>query len=122
MDVIDKLDRILSENTLPSQMAIRSDISKGLKDVTDITGKVSMSLWHYFSPHTINSRSGVIFKTQTSNKLADELWNRIGKPIEDSEQLTDDALKKLKSNFYKFIGKWGGLYQMTKQKKAWEII
>lgn len=111
----------INENILPTYGSIRSDMSKGLKDVTDITNQVATSLLHYFERKMINS-NGVILKTQSSNKLADELWHRIGKSIEDTEQLTDDALKKLKSNFYKFIGKYGGLYTMTKQKKGWEAI
>jgi hypothetical protein len=121
MDITEKIE--LFENaTLPSQGLLRKEMAKGLSNnVNDVAWKVAMSLWHYFDPKIIKG-PGVIFKTQSSNKLADELWSRMGKPVEDSEQLDDAGVKKLKSNFYRIVGKWGGLYQMTKQKKGWEAI
>jgi len=133
MSVTDKIDKILNEATVPSQNAIRSEMAKGLKDVSDITSQVAMSLWHYFNLKIVGSgtypgkgtsgtyNQGKIFKSQSSNKLADELWYRIGRTVEDGEYLTDQGLKKLKSNFYSIIGKWGKLYTFNQKLKAWEF-
>jgi hypothetical protein len=132
MDITDKIDSIL-ESTVPSQQAIASEMAKGLKDVSDITSKVAMSLWHYFNLKIVGGNKypgkgtsgtinqGKIFKSQSSNKLSDELWYRIGKNIEDGEYLADEGLKKLKSNFYSIIGKWGKLYSYNEKMKAWEF-
>lgn len=131
MSVTDKIDRLLGEATVPSQNAIRSEMAKGLKDVAEYTNAVAMSLWHYFNLKIVGSgtypnkgtsgtiNQGKIFKSQSSNKLADELWYRIGRKVEDSEHLTDQGLKKLKSNFYSIIGKWGKLYSFDEKLKAW---
>ena len=102
MSVIDKIDRILDEAVVPSQSKIRSVISKGLEDVSDITSIVSNGLWHYFDLKIV--KGGKVFKSQnqSSKKLVDELWYRIGKSVEKSERLTPEALKKLKKNFYSF--------------------
>lgn len=136
MDITDKIDSIL-ESTVPSQQAISSEMAKGLKDVSDITNKVAMGLWHYFNlkiiggntyPRSVKTgltsgviNQGKIFKSQSSNKLSDELWYRIGRKLEDSEYLTDEGLKKLKANFYSIIGKWGKLYSYNEKVKAWEF-
>lgn len=122
MSVTDKIDKLLNEATVPSQQGIRSEMAKGLKDVSDITSQVSMSLWHYFNLKIVGGvNQGKIFKSQSSNKLADELWHRIGKKVEDSEYLADEGLKKLKSNFYSIIGKWGKVYTFNQKLKAWEF-
>lgn len=132
MDITDKIDSIL-ESTVPSQQAISSEMAKGLKDVSDITNKVAMGLWHYFNLKIVGGNAypgkgtsgvinqGKIFKSQSSNKLSDELWYRIGRKLEDSEYLTDEGLKKLKANFYSIIGKWGKLYSYNEKVKAWEF-
>ena len=133
MSVTDKIDKFLGEAVVPSQQGIRSEMSKGLKDVPDITSPVAMGLWHYFNlkivgPNTYPGKGtsgvvnqGKIFKSQSSNKLSDELWYRIGRSVEDSEHLTDDGLKKLKKNFYGIIGKWGKVYTFNQELKAWEF-
>jgi len=133
MSVTEKIDKILDEATVPSQQGIRSEMAKGLKDVSDITSQVAMSLWHYFNLKIVGANTypgkgtsgvvnqGKIFKSQSSNKLADELWYRIGRKVEDSEHLTDDGLKKLKSNFYSIIGKWGKVYTFNQKLKSWEF-
>ena len=96
MSVTDKIDKLL-EATVPSQSAIRSGMAKGLKDVPE-TSQIAMALWHYFDLKIVgkgnkNLQNGAkIFKSQSSNKLSDELWHRIGKSLEDSEQLTDQGL------------------------------
>lgn len=133
MSVIYKIDKILGEATVPSQQGIRSEMAKGLKDVPEYTSSVAMALWHYFNLKIVGSgtypnkgtsgvvNQGKIFKSQSSNKLADELWYRIGRKVEDSEHLTDQGLKKLKANFYSIIGKWGKLYTYNEKLKAWEF-
>jgi hypothetical protein len=122
MDITNKIDSILGESTLPSQGLLRKEMAKGLSNmVNDIPWKVAMSLWHYFDPKIVKG-PGVVFKTQSSNKIADELWYRIGKPVEDSEMLDDSGIKKLKSNFYRIMSKWGGLYSMSKKGKGWEFV
>jgi hypothetical protein len=122
MDITKKIDVLLNENTLPSQGLLRKEMSKGLsKNVNDIAWTVAMSLWHYFDPKIVRG-PGVIFKTQSSNKIADELWYRIGRSIEDSEMLDDSGIKKLKRNFYHIMGKWGNLYSITKKGTGWEFI
>jgi hypothetical protein len=124
MDITDKIDSLL-EATVPSQGNIRSTMAKGLKDVPDITGRVAMSLWHYFDLKIVgnkNTQNGAkIFNSSKSNKLADELWYRIGKSVEDSEQLAPDGLKKLKNNFYSIVNKWDKVYTYNKDSKAWEF-
>lgn len=124
MDITNKIDRILNEATFSSQGGIRATMAKGLKDVPDITSRVAMSFWHYFDKKIIGksgSRNvGIIFKSQPSKKLIDELWFRIGKPVEDSERLTDDGIKKLKKNFYS-LSKWTDLYKYNTEKKGWEF-
>jgi hypothetical protein len=127
MDITEKIDSIISEATVPSQGAILSAMSKGLEDVKDITGKVGMSLWHYFNlkivgkknKNTVNTAK--VFNSSKSNKLADELWFRIGKSVEDSEALDDKGLKKLKSNFYSIVNKWDKVYTYDKKVNAWEF-
>ena len=120
MSVTDKIDKILNE-TSPSIMFLRKELSKGLsKNVHGITFQVAKSLYHYFDPKMRGS--GVIFKTKSSNSLADELWNRTAKSVEDSEMLDDAGIKKLKSNFYNILKKWGSLYQMSNKGKGWEWI
>lgn len=132
MSVTEKIDKLL-EATVPSQQGIRSEMSKGLSDVSDITSRVAMALWHYFDLKIIKgntypkssgsamTNAGKIFKSQSSNKLSDELWHRIGKSVEDSEHLTDDGIKKLKKNFYGIVCKWGKVYTFDQKSKAWEF-
>ena len=133
MDITEKIDGIIGEATVPSRQGIRSEMAKGLEDVPDITGRVAMALHHYFdlkivkgktygnSPSSNMTNTGLIFKSQSSNKLADELWYRIGKNVEDSEMLSDDGLKKLKSNFYKIVGKWSKVYTFDNKTNAWRF-
>jgi len=121
MDLTDKIDRYLGEATVPSQGWIRSEMSKGLsKNVNDVAWKVGMNLWHYFDLKIIKG-PGLIFKSQSSNKLSDELWYRIGKPVEDSEYLDDSGIKKLKNNFYRIMSKWSKIYSWDNDKKGWKF-
>lgn len=126
MDITDKINIIL-EATFPSQPWIRSEMSKGLKDVTNITDRMAMALWHYFDPKMVGKRGSMgvnpslIFKQGSNKTLADELWHRIGKSLEDSEHMTDDGIKKLKKNFYNIVNKWGKLYTFNDKKNAWEF-
>jgi len=134
MDITDKIDSIINEATVPSQQGIRSEMAKGLKDVPDITGRVAMALYHYFDLKIVKGKTyggssgsnmtntGLVFKSQSSNKLADELWYRIGKNVEDSEMLSDDGLKKLKKNFYGIVGKWSKVYSFDNKANAWRFI
>lgn len=117
MSITDKIDIILNEATIPSQSKIRSVISKGLEDVSDITSIVSNGLWHYFDLKIV--KGGKVFKSQSSKKLVDELWYRIGKGVEKSERLTPEALNKLKKNFYSFSKELDKNY--TFDGKKWEF-
>ena len=121
MDIADKIDFLINEATVPSQSKVLSTMSKGLKDVQDITNRIGMSLWHYFDLKIVGKRVGGIFKTQLSVKLVDELWDRIGKNIEKSEQLTPDALNKLKKNFYSFSKILDSVYEWNSKEKRWEF-
>lgn len=120
MDITDKIDGILSEATAPSQNNVLSTLSKGLQNVSDITGKLGMSLWHYLNIRMLSKGSSFIFKSQPSMKIMDELWHRTAKSLEDSEQLTPQALKKLKSNFYSLHKWFDKLYTWNSDKNAWE--
>jgi len=119
MSIIDKIDELLNEATIPSQSKFMSVMSNGLKDVSDITSMVAMSLWHYVNPRIIGKGGGNIYKSQPSNKIMDELWYRIGRSVEDSEHLTDDGLKKLKKNFYSLGKDFMNIYKMDSTGKAW---
>jgi hypothetical protein len=133
MSVTEKIDKFLGEAVVPSQQGIRSEMAKGLKDIPEYTSSIAMALWHYFNLNIVGGNTypgkgtsgvinqGKIFKSQSSNKLSDELWYRIGRGVEDSEHLTDSAMKKLKSNFYSIIGKWGKVYTYNEKLKAWEF-
>ncbi len=116
---------ITESQILPSQGWLRKEMNKGLKGVDGISSKLAMSLYHYFDPQIVRKGAGVVFKTQSSNKISDELWNRLGKGIEDSEELDAAGMKQLKKNFYNIMGKYGGLYKMTSthqgKGKAWEF-
>ncbi len=123
IDIAKKIDGLLCEVSSPSPsiMYIRKEMEKGLsKNVHGIAFNLSQSLYHYFNPKMRGS--GVIFKTKPSNSLSDELWGRMGKNIEDSEMLDDSGIKTLKSNFYRIIDKWGGLYKLSTKEKGWEWV
>jgi len=120
MNITEKIDNLLGEATVPSQSKIRSVISKGLEDVSDITSIVANGLWHYFDLKIV--KGGKVFKSQnqSSKKLIDELWYRIvEKSVAKSERLTPEALKKLKKNFYSFSKDLEKNYTYTDKK--WEF-
>jgi len=121
MDITTKINGLLGESTIPSQNKVLSTMSKGLKDVSDITNRIGMSLWHYLDTQIVGKKVGGIFKTQPSMKLIDELWDRIGKSVEKSEQLTPEALKKLKANFYSFSKTFDSVYEWNSKEKRWEF-
>lgn len=127
MDITNKIEGLLGEATVPSQGGIRTALGKGLKGVDDIVFKVSMSLWHYFDLKIVGIKNpntettAKIFKTQSSKKLADELWQRVGKNVEDSEQLDDSGIKKLKKNFYALVNKWEKVYTYNSKANGWEF-
>lgn len=121
MDITKKINCILGEAKIPSQSNILSKMAKGLKDVQDITNTIGMSLWHYFDLNIVGKKVGGIFKTQQSMKLIDELWYRIGKSVEKSEQLAPEALKKLKTNFYSFSKALDNIYEWNSKEKRWEF-
>lgn len=99
MSVIDKIDKLINEASMPSQSQLNKALSKGINGDTGIIFQLSMALWHYVNPKIIGS-GGKIFKKGNNKKLVDELWDRLGSNLEKSEQFTDDFMKKLKSNFY----------------------
>jgi len=121
MSVIDKIDQLINEATIPSQQKIISVMSNGLKDSSDITFSVAMQLWHYINPKIIGiggNPGGTIYKSQPSNKIMDELWYRIGKSVERSEMLSDSGLKKLKKNFYSLGKDFMKIYKLDSTGKA----
>lgn len=121
MSVTDKIDKILGEAVVPSQQGIRTALGKGLKGIDDIVFQVGLSLWHYFDLKIIKG-PGYIFQSDPKNKtLADELWHRTSKGVEDSEYVDEDGIKKLKKNFYDLVNKWGKIYSWNKEKKGWEF-
>jgi hypothetical protein len=100
-----------------SQQKITSILNKGLDG--DI-GNMAISLWHYVNPAMVLSTGG-IYKTQSSMKLMDELWFRVGSNLEKSEHLTDKGLKILKRNFYSLSKIFEDIYQWNSKEKRWEI-
>jgi hypothetical protein len=124
MDITEKIDMLTENQILPSQGWLRKELGKGLKGVDDIVFSMTMGLYHYFDPQIVK-KGGVVFKTQSSNKLSDELWSRLGKKIKSSEHMDDTGYKKLKKNFYNVMAKYSGLYKQTtshqKSRTAWEF-
>ena len=129
MLILDKIDKILIDESKMgdldlrlksvSQQKLRAVIGKGLKDVP--YGDIAMSLWHYVNPAIIMG-SGGIYKTQSSMKIMDELWFRVGRNIEKAETLTDEALTKLKKNFYSLSKTFEKIYNWNPKEKRWEIF
>lgn len=117
---MDLVEKYLGEGSTLSQGKFMSTMAKGLKDVSDVTSTVAMSLYHYIDPRITGSKVGGIYKTQKSSKIMDELWFRLVKNIVDSERLTDDAIKKLKTNFYSFKKLFMSSYEWNSYEKRWE--
>ena len=119
MSVIDKIDKILDEGIM-NQGSFIKKVMKGLQK-DDIAADVAWKLWHYYNQEP--GGVGGIFKTThiNTNNVMDELWYRIGKNIEKSERLTDDALKLLKKNFYSLSKYFNEKYTISKVsgKTAW---
>jgi hypothetical protein len=128
MTILDKIDRLLiGEGAMAdldirlksvSQQKLRAVISKGLTNAP--YGDIALSLWHYVNPAIIMG-SGGIYKTQSSMKIMDELWFRVGRNLEKSETLTDEALVKLKKNFYSLSKSFEKIYNWNPKEKRWEI-
>ena len=121
MDITEKIDILTENQILPSPQWMRKELGKGLKGVDSIVFDITRGLYHYFDPQIVGKGGGVVFKTQSSNKLADELWNRLGKDIASSEHMNDTGLQKLKKNFYGVMKKYSGHYKMTPKGKGWEF-
>jgi len=129
MTILDRIDKILIDESKMgdldlrlksvSQQKLRSILMKGLTNAD--VGEIIMELWHYVNPAIVGSGGGVIYKTQNSMKVIDELWFRIGRNLEKSERLTDDALSKLKSNFYSLSKTFEKIYEWNSKEKKWEI-
>ena len=69
-------------------------LSKGLEQ-DEIFTKIALSLRKYNS----TDPTGYVYSKKFKN-LIDELWDRIGQPIQDSEQFSDDFIQQFKKNFY----------------------
>lgn len=120
MNVIDKINRVLSEVTVPSQGGIRKELQKGL-DNDRVIFNMGINLHHYFDLKIVKG-PGYIFNNSNAKSLADELWDRLGSNLEKSEQFTDEALSTLKNNFYRVVNKWDKVYKYDKENKRWGFV
>jgi len=90
---------ILIESISPPKL--RKILSKNLEGANNIINNLAISLDTYIG----RSKKGdkIFVKSNNQKSLFDVLWERLGKPIEDSEQLSDTGLNELKNNFKKLI-------------------
>lgn len=100
---LDKLEEIYKTKILNekvNQKEIDKKLIKGIKEKIPYL-EISIELTKYF-----NTSSGAKVILQKGRKsFTEELWNRLGSGLEDSEQFSNKEIKKFKKNFFDLCNK-----------------
>ncbi len=90
------------------QVKIRKILKKGV-DIDLANGDLSLETY------TLAPKDSKVYVKKSVKSFADEIWRRVFSGHEESEQFTEEDIKKLKNNFY---GMMKPVEKMWRREKA----